>query len=126
MELWSDIDTMPHKVFMRFQRYVMIEQGIGSDVQSFDKLFTKTYEYISHNKMQYAYDEVMNMRNLFFNLVEKEQDPKLSAIAVLVKGNEDKGEDEIDKYVNDVLKHKSVGEIYKTYFDLKKKLLSVV
>ena len=125
MQLLTDINTMPIKVFMRFQKYVMIEQGIGSNVTDFDKHFNKMYEYISYKKNDEALKECMNLRNLFFNLVEKEQDIKLYAIASVTKGNENFGEDEITDYVNNVLKNKNVEEIYTAYYELKKKLLTI-
>jgi hypothetical protein len=63
--------------------------------------------------------------NLFYSIVDKEQDVKLYAIAVLIKGNEQLGDEEIKDYVSKNLLNKTVEEIYKTYFELKKKLLSV-
>lgn len=125
MDLYKDINTMPIKVFMRFQKYVMIEQGLGSNVQDFSTHLAKLNEYIVNNRTENAIEEIKNVFNLFYNIVEKEQDVKLYAIASLVKGNENLGDEELKEFVNKNLLSKVVGEIYETYFDLKKKLLSV-
>lgn len=125
MELYKDINTMPITVFMRFQKYVMIEQGLGSNVQDFSTRLSKLNEYIINNRKDNAVEELKNVFSLFYNIVEKEQDVKLYAIACLVKGNEKLSDDEIKEFVKDRLLNKTVSEIYETYFDLKKKLLSV-
>ena len=125
MELYKDINSMPITVFMKFQKYVMIEQGLGSNVQDFSTRLSKMGEYISHNRKDNALEELKNVFNLFYSIVEKEQDVKLYAIAVLIKGNEQLGDEEIKDYVSKNLLNKTVEEIYKTYFELKKKLLSV-
>ena len=125
MELYKDINTMPITVFMRFQKYVMIEQGLGSNVQDFSTRLSKLNEYIYHDRKDNALEELKNVFNLFYSIVEKEQDVKLYAIASLVKGNEQLGDEELKEYVTNNLLNKTVNEIYETYFELKKKLLSV-
>ena len=125
MELYKDINTMPITVFMKFQKYVMIEQGLGSNVQDFSTRLSKMGEYISHNRKDNALEELKNVFNLFYSIVEKEQDVKLYAIATLIKGNEKLSDEELKEYVTNNLIQKTVGEIYETYFELKKKLLSV-
>ena len=110
---------------MRFQKYVMIEQGLGSNVQDFSTRLSKINEYITHNRKDNALEELKNVFNLFYSIVDKEQDVKLYAIAALIKGNEQLGDEELKEYVDTNLLNKTVNEIYETYFELKKKLLSV-
>ena len=110
---------------MKFQKYVMIEQGLGSNVQDFSTRLSKINEYIINNRKDNALEELKNVFNLFYSIVDKEQDVKLYAIATLIKGNEKISDEELKEYVTNNLMNKTVEEIYKTYFELKKKLLFV-
>ena len=125
MELYKDIETMPITVFMKFQKYVLIENGVGTNVQDFSKRLAKLYEYTINNKPKFALEEIANLQTLFYNVVEKEQDAKLYALAYLVKGNEQKSEDEVKQFIEKNLKKLTTKYIYELYFELKKKLLAV-
>ena len=103
----------------------MIEQGLGSNVQDFSTRLSKINEYIINNRKDNALEELKNVFNLFYSIVDKEQDVKLYAIATLIKGNEKISDEELKEYVTNNLMNKTVEEIYKTYFELKKKLLFV-
>jgi hypothetical protein len=125
MELYKDIETMPITVFMKFQKYVLIENGVGTNVQDFSKRLAKLYEYTVNNKPKFAMEEIANLQTLFYNVVEKEQDAKLYALSYLVKGNEQKSEDEVKEFIEKNLKKLTTKYIYELYFELKKKLLAV-
>jgi len=125
MELYKDIETMPITVFMKFQKYVLIENGVGTNVQDFSKRLAKLYEYTVNNKPKFVLEEIANLQTLFYNVVEKEQDAKLYALAYLVKGNEQKSEDEVKQFIEKNLKKLTTKYIYELYFELKKKLLAV-
>jgi len=125
MELYKDIETMPITVFMKFQKYVLIENGVGTNVQDFSKRLAKLYEYTVNNKPKFVLEEIANLQTLFYNVVEKEQDAKLYALSYLVKGNEQKSEDEVKEFIEKNLKKLTTKYIYELYFELKKKLLAV-
>lgn len=123
MDLYKDINSMPITVFMQFQKYVIIEQGLGSNFQDFGQKLSKLTELVVHEQKEQSLEEIKNLYHLFYSLVDKKGDVKLHAIASLVKGNEGKSEEELGEFVKKNLLSKNVAEIYETYFDLKKKLL---
>lgn len=83
VELYDSIDEMPIQRFQKYNKYMLIDSGVGSDIQDILDHIDRAKIYIKSNQ-SYAVAEMENMRQAIY-LVSEEMSPKYMAFAVLVK-----------------------------------------
>ena len=82
VELYDSIDEMPIQRFQKYNKYLLIDSGVGSDVQDIINHIDRAKTYIRANPAM-AVTEMENMRQAIY-LVTDELSPKYMAFAVLV------------------------------------------
>ena len=82
VEIYDSIDELPIKRFQKFNKYMLIDRGIGSDMQDVLSHIDRAKIYIKSNPAMAA-TELDNMRQSIYLLVD-ELSPKHMAFAALV------------------------------------------
>ena len=126
ISVYDSIDEMPIANFQKYNKYLMIDSGIGSDVDDIDAHITKIAKYIKSKDEKKALLELQNMRQSMY-MVNSEISPKYLAFAALIHsidGKEvtDLSDDGLKALLEEIkqIKHSKVVEFL---FWLKKKLL---
>ena len=125
IEIYNDIN-MPIDRYMCYSKYVLIDSGIGSNLESFDANIAKVMRYMADGKTKEANIVLMNLRQLY-NFILNETNPAYLSFAALVKSINGKPcndlTDEGLQLVVDKLARKnwSVSGIMNTLKDVKKK-----
>lgn len=84
VRLYDTIDDLPIVRFQKFQKYLLVDSGIGGDVLAFDRRCEKVRRYLSQGKNDLAGQEMQNLRQCVF-LIQEELNPKHRAFACLVE-----------------------------------------
>ena len=83
VEMYDAIDELPIVRFHKYQKLLLIDAGIGSDIASFDHCLDKARRYLADGKVDKAQGELENLRqNVYF--IQSELSPKHRAFAALV------------------------------------------
>ncbi|MDR2084332.1 MAG: hypothetical protein LBP67_04995 [Bacteroidales bacterium] len=125
IELFDSIETLLIERFQKFNKYLLIDSGIGSDISDINTHIDRMLVYNSDGDREKLALEAENLRqNIYFVLTEL--NPKYNAFAVMVKSIDGKPcNDLTDEGIKDVLKsvseltHKQVTDSVDT---IKKKL----
>jgi len=83
LEIYSSIDELPIERYMAFNRQLMIDSGVGSDMDDITTKVTKILRLIERDKDQ-AKLELLNLSGTLANALT-EVSPKMGAFACLVK-----------------------------------------
>lgn len=84
VELYDAIEDLPIMRFHKYNKMLLVDAGIGSDLADFDKHIEKAIRYAHSKTPQLAAVELENMRqNVYF--IQSEISPRYLAFAVLVK-----------------------------------------
>lgn len=83
IEMYDAIDELPIVRFHKYQKLLLIDAGIGSDLAAFDQRIEKTRRYLMDNKPEKAQRELENMRQSIW-MIQNAINPKHRAFAVLV------------------------------------------
>lgn len=82
--MYDSIEEMPILRFHKYNKLLLIDSGIGSDLTDFDKHVEKTIRYINAKTPHLAVQEMENLRqNIYF--IQAEISPKYMAFAALIK-----------------------------------------
>lgn len=84
IEMYDSIEEMPIVRFHKYQKYLLVDAGIGASLDDFDKRIEKARRFVLTGKNDMADRELMNLRQCVF-LIENELSPKHLAFAVLIK-----------------------------------------
>ena len=124
IEIFDSIDEMPINRFQKYSKYMLIDSGVGSDLQDIldhierAKIYTKTNPAL-------AVTELENMRQALY-LVSEEMSPKYMAFAVLVNKIDGKPADDLSdvglKRVLDTLQEAKKGWLDGILNSVKKKM----
>ena len=105
---------MPIVNFQKYNKYLLIDSGIGSDADDIDAHITRVAKFIKSNNAKKALQELQNMRQNMY-MVNSEISPKYLAFAALiysVDGKEvnDLSDDGLKKLLQDLkeIKHSKV------------------
>lgn len=127
VRVYDSIDEMPIINFQKYNKYLLIDSGIGSDADDIDAHIVKIAKYIKSNNNKKALQELQNMRQNIY-MVNSEISPKYLAFAALihsVDGKEvnDLSDDGLKKLLQDLkeVKHSIVVDFL---LWLKKKVTS--
>lgn len=82
IEIYDSIDELPISRFQKYNKYMLIDSGVGSDMQDIVSRITRAEKYIKNNP-NLAVIELENMKQAIY-LVSEEMSPKYMAFAVLV------------------------------------------
>ena len=80
--LYESIDEMPILNFQKYNKYLLIDAGIGSNIDDIDQHIIKIAKYIKSDKDK-ALQELQNMRQNLF-MISSSISPKYLAFAALV------------------------------------------
>lgn len=83
VRVYDSIDEMPIINFQKYNKYLLIDSGIGSDADDIDSHIVKVARYIKLNDSKKALQELQNMRQNIY-MVNSEISPKYLAFAALI------------------------------------------
>ena len=83
VEMYDTIDELPIVRFHKYQKLLLIDAGVGSDIGSFDQRTEKMRRYLMEGKHELAQRELENLRQSVY-MIQNEISPKHRAFAVLV------------------------------------------
>ncbi len=83
VQVYDSIDEMPIENFQKYNKYLLIDAGIGSDADDADAHLVKIAKHIGAGKTDKALQELQNLRQNLY-LVNAEMSPKYMAFAALV------------------------------------------
>ena len=83
VEYYDTIDALPIVRFHKYQKLLLVDAGVGSDITAFDQRVEKARRFIVAGKPDQAQQELENLRQCVF-LIQTEMSPKHRAFAALV------------------------------------------
>lgn len=83
VQLYTSIDELPMERFHRYNKMLLIDAGIGSDIKAFDAHIEKVVRYLQNGDRANAQKELENMRQNVY-VIQTEQSPANLSFAVLV------------------------------------------
>ena len=114
VQVYDSIDEMPIVNFQKYNKYLLIDSGIGSDADDIDAHIVKIAKFIKANNNKKALQELQNMRQNMY-MVNSEISPKYLAFAALIhsidgKEANDLSDDGLKKLLQDLkdIKHSRV------------------
>ena len=123
--VYDSIDEMPIANFQKYNKYLMIDSGIGSDVDDIDAHITKIAKYIKSKDEKKALLELQNMRQSMY-MVNSEISPKYLAFAALIHSIDGKEVTDLSddglKALLEEIKHIKHSKVIEFLFWLKKKM----
>ena len=103
--IYDDIDQLPIKRFMLANKYWMLDDSIGSDIQDFDKKHFSRFALIAGDKEK-TLKELANFRILVYNLMNEINIQHMSFACLIhsVNGVEvtDLSEESLNKLLDDL------------------------
>lgn len=94
--LYDSIEDLPIKRFHKYQQYLMIDAGIGSDIQAFDKRVERVKCFMMEGKTEDALKEFENLRICVYQ-IQQGISPKHKAFGMLVTEIDGQEYDDADK-----------------------------
>ena len=114
VRVYDSIDEMPIVNFQKYNKYLLIDSGIGSDADDIDAHIVKIAKFMKAGNNKKALQELQNMRQNMY-MVNSEISPKYLAFAALIHdidGKEvtDLSDDSLKKLLQDLkdIKHSKV------------------
>ena len=83
VEMYDTIEELPIVRFHKYQKLLLIDAGIGADINAFDQRIEKTRRFLMDGKTDKAQQELENLRQSVF-LIQSGINPKHRAFAALV------------------------------------------
>lgn len=109
VEYYNAIDEMPIARFHKYQKYLLIDSGIGGDIPAFDARMEKVRQYLKEGQTDNAIKELGNLRQSVY-LILSGINPKHRSFASLVT--------KIDGKVYDTMTDDVIEEIVQTLSDV--------
>lgn len=100
VRVYDSIDEMPIINFQKYNKYLLIDSGIGSDADDIDAHIIRVAKFIKSGENKKALQELQNMRQNMY-MVNSEISPKYLAFAALIHSIDGK---EINDLSDDNLK----------------------
>ena len=85
VEMYDTIDELPIVRFNKYQKLLLIDAGIGSDITGFDQRMEKVRRYLLEGKTDKAGQEIENVRQCFFFIQESINPQNMSLAALITK-----------------------------------------
>lgn len=83
IKLYDSVDELPISAYQRYNKFLLIDAGIGSSIDDFDAHIVKLAKLIGNNEREKAVQELQNMRQNLF-MINANISPKYLAFAALV------------------------------------------
>ena len=83
IQLYDSIDEMPIVNFQKYNKCVLIDSGLGSDIDSIDNHIVDIAKYVKNGDTKNALQELQNMRQTMHMIVSGVS-PKNLALAALI------------------------------------------
>lgn len=83
IRVYDSIDEMPIVNYQKYNKYLLIDSGIGSDINDIDTHIVRIAKLINSDRREDALKELQNMRQNLY-MVNSEISPKYLAFAALV------------------------------------------
>lgn len=83
VEMYDTFEELPIVRFHKYQKLLLVDAGIGSDIAAFDQRIEKTRRFLMAGKPEQAQQELENMRQCVF-LIQSGVNPKHRAFAALI------------------------------------------
>ena len=94
IEVYDDIENLPVTRFHKYNKMLLVDAGIGSDIADFDKHISRIAAFLAKNDNKHAITELENIRqNVYF--IQSGVSPRNLAFAVLVKSIDGKPCDDL-------------------------------
>ena len=127
VEVYDGIEGLPIVRFHRYQKMLLLDAGVGGDLNALDARFERVNAYLAQKDTEKARKEMENLR-LSIYFIQNNISPKYRAFACLVKSidgkpyevTEEEAIDEILRVLSDV----EVNEIERNLVSVKKKIES--
>ena len=94
VRLYDSIDSLPIERFHVYNRMLLVDGGIGSDISDFDAHVEKVVRYIKNNDRENAAKELENLRQNVYMVLEG-QNVRHMSFACLVESIDGKGCDDL-------------------------------
>ena len=124
VEIYDAIDELPMRRFHRYNKMVLVDAGIGSDLSALDAHLEKAAMFIKDKTPELAQKELENLRQCVY-FIHTGLSPRSLAFAVLVKSIDGKPCDDMsDKALQEVSERLSGVSVRETaaLFEAVKKL----
>lgn len=125
IKLYDSVDELPISAYQRYNKFLLIDAGIGSSVDDFDAHIVKLAKLIGTNEREKAAQELQNMRQNLY-MINSKISPKYLAFAALIHSVDGNKVEAIsdDDYHELLAKIQEIphGLLTKTFDWLKKKL----
>ncbi len=102
VELYDAIDEMPIKRFHKYNKMLLVDAGIGSDLADFDGHIQKAIAYLKAKAPENAIVELDNLRQNVF-MMQNEVSPRSLAFACLVKAVDGKPTEATDEALSAIV-----------------------
>lgn len=83
VKVYESIDEMPIINFQKYNKYLLIDSGIGSDVDDIDRHITRIAKFVKSGDKAKAIQELQNMRQNMY-MINSSISPKNLAFAALI------------------------------------------
>lgn len=117
LELYDSIDELPIINFQKYNKYLMLDAGIGSTVDDIDAHIGKVAKFVKRGDTKNALLELQNMRQSMY-MINEAISPKYMAFTTLIKtidGKEltDLSDDNLKSILKDIshIKHSFVADL---------------
>ena len=94
VDLYNSIEELPMVRFHKYNKCLLVDAGIGSDLSAFDGHIERVVRYIRSDKREEAAKELENLRQNIYMVIE-EMSPNHLAFACLVARIDGKEQDDI-------------------------------
>lgn len=125
IKLYDSIDELPIVNFQKYNKCVLIDSGLGSDIDSVDAHIINVAKYINANDKKQALSELQNMRQNLHMIVSNIS-PKYYAFAALIHSIDGKEQKDLsDNHLQEIideLNEMPHGLFENLLLELKKKL----
>lgn len=93
IEFYDSIDLLPFDRFNSFNKYVMLDAELGSDVIAFDQKISKIFQFLGKEMTKEATGELYNLRNTYHNVMNENNVCGLAFACLVRKIDGEKVED---------------------------------
>ena len=125
VRLYDSIDDLPMVRFHRYNRMILVDAGIGSDISDFDSHVERVVRYIRKNDLDSAAKEMDNLRQNVYMIMSC-QDVRDLSFACLVASIDGEAQDDLSpdglRKVTELLGGAKRREITEAYASVKKKI----
>lgn len=123
--MYDSIEELPIVRFQAYNKMLMIDAGLGSDLTALDGHLARVSEYIKANELQNAATEIDNLRQTLYN-VQNGLTPHFLSLIPLMAEVDGKAVDDLSddglKEVYGILKDVTFGRYEETAREVKKKI----